>query len=144
MPKPKHRNQHPPAVTKAKQRDFLNMVQTTGSHGLACKAADIHIATPTIWANKNELFRKNWEKARELGEQVILLKYETSLDSTVLDHDSFDEVCKSQVLRMFRMKRLDPRYRDNAPAQVNIAGPVNILFGSDQPNTAPVDITPHT
>lgn len=122
--KPKHRNQHPPAVTKAKQRIFLVTLRDTGSISTAIKAAHIDPSAPHYWALANAQFSKALQAAREFGEKVLLDRYESSLDTTVLDHDTFDEVVRSQVLRMFRMKRLDPRYRDNAVLAINATGPV--------------------
>lgn len=124
--KPKHRNQHPPALTKAKQRTFLQALKQTGSIAQAAKATGIDPANPHYWASTSVHFAKAFSEAREFGEKVLLDHYESTLDETVLGHPDFESVVKSQVLRMFRMKRLDPRYRDNAPTNVNVTGPVSI------------------
>ena len=122
--KPKHRNQHPPAVTKAKQRLFLNTLRQTGSIADSCRAANVDSSAPHYWASASTHFAKAFSESRAFGEKVLLDTYESTLDDTVLGHPDFDSVVRSQILRMFRMKRLDPRYRDNTVIAINNTGPV--------------------
>lgn len=122
--KPKHRNQHPPAVTKAKQTQYLTALIATGSHSQACKAANCGMSSATDWAAANIVFAKRLSDAREKAEKNLLLRYEDSLDETVLNAVSIEDFAKVQNSRFFRMKRLDPRYRDNAVLAINATGPV--------------------
>lgn len=128
MERPKHRNQYPPAVTKAKQQRYLQILRETGSHAKSCQAAQIAPVSPFEWATKSALFAKEYEAAKTQGEQVLLKRYESNLDAVLLpDEDmKLDDFARLQNSRFFRMKRLDPAYRDNAVVQVNAAGPVAI------------------
>lgn len=128
--RPKHANQHLPAVTRLKQRTFLHSLIQHGSNGKACKAADIDEATPIKWASKSEQFAKAWDEAKLKGEKALLLRYETHLDKVLLpDEDmSIDDFARTQNSRFFRMKRLDPAYRDNAVVNVTANGPLAIQF----------------
>lgn len=129
VPPAPHRNQHPPELTRKKQAEFLLLLAKTGQHVRCCQAVGIDNSRPLQWADKNELFAKRFEEAKKKGEQVLLLAYEADLDAVVaqplfLQHTS--------NLRMFRMKRLDPRYRDSATVQVAVLGPAQLVLGCDE------------
>lgn len=134
--KPKHRNQTLPTVTKANQAKFLALLSTTGEFRQSCKLLHIDYSTPYQWAVRSELFAKRLELARAAGEKVLLDRYEEQIDQRVFVGQSDPQ---SAVLTMFRTKRLDPRYRDNAVVNVNAVGPVAIQFNlsaSAQPTQA--------
>lgn len=125
-------NQHSPAVTKAKQRIYLEALLETCSHRDACKVADIAENTPFAWATKSSDFAKRQEEIKKKTEGILLRRYEDSLDKTLIqDCETIDEIAKLQNLRMFRMKKLDPSYRDNAQVNVLATGPVAIQFNID-------------
>ena len=131
--KPRHANQTIPALTLAKQRAFLKAFAETGIYKLACEAAHVDDSTPCQWANRSKSFAKKRQAAQAQGEKILLAQYESSLDDNLLrKHTSFDDFIRGQVLRMFRMKRLDPQYRDNATVNVAITGPAAISFGVDR------------
>lgn len=121
--KPRHPNQTPPALTKLKQQRFLEHLSQTGEFRKACDVIDCHYTQPYQWAYKSEGFAKRFEEARRRGEQVLLDRIEEHIDNRVF---AGKDDPQSAVLTMFRTKRLDPRYRDNAPTQVNISGPVAV------------------
>ena len=123
LDKPRQANQNPPAVTKLKQQKFLEQLSQTGEFRKACQAVEIDYTTPYQWAYKGEHFAKRLEEARTRGEKVLLDRVEEQIDSRVF---AGKDDPQSAVLTMFRTKRLDPRYRDNAPTQVNLTGPVSI------------------
>lgn len=135
LERPKHRNQHPPAVTKAKQQRYLQVMSETGSHAQACKSAQISENAPCLWAQRSRVFAKEWELARERGEKVLLLKYESNLDQVLLPDNqlNIEDFAKLQNSRFFRMKRLDPRYRDNATVEVNVKGPAAVQINLGAP-----------
>ena len=140
--KPQHkgRNATPLALTRAKQQTYLQQFSLTGSHAKACTAAQIDLSTPKQWSYKSELFQKAWDRARELGEAVVLSRYETSMDAVCLENPEVQQnpetYAKIQNSMFFRMKRLDPRYRDNAP-QVNIVtGALSIVSTLDDQRPA--------
>ena len=121
--RPRHANQTPPALTRKRQDDFLKLFATTGKLKQSCAALDLNINTPYLWALRSELFAKRLEEAKIQGEQVLLADYEDKIDQRAMEGKDDPQ---SAVLTMFRVKRLDPRYRDNAPTQVNLTGPVSI------------------
>lgn len=124
LEKPKHRNQHPPSITKAKQRDFLTvLVHERGNIRRACLRLGIGETMPHEWASKSAEFAKRLEEAKALGEKALLDWYENKVDERA---DAGKEDPQSAVLTMFRMKKLDPRYRDNAQVNVIATGPLNI------------------
>ena len=136
---PRSRNQYNPAVTRAKQQAYLTHLAATGRHGLSCQAAGINDCQPFNWGTNSAQFKKNHEAAKLKGQAVLLAQYEATLDAHVLDNTDKDDINKSQILRMFRMKKLDPSYRDNAVPTVNMVGPVAIQFNLALPQTPQAD-----
>jgi hypothetical protein len=122
---PRHPNQIPPEVTRRKQRDFLVTLASTGRHTYSCKLVGIDLSTPFNWASKSEHFAKRFEEARAEGEKVLLAAYETQVDRRAFEGKTDPQ---SAVLTMFRMKKLDPRYRDNATVQIALVGPPAIAL----------------
>ena len=116
-------NQTPPALTHLKQRKFLEHLKCTGEYRPSCDHAEVSYNTPYQWAYKSEAFAKRFDEARKQGEQVLLDRMEEHIDNRVF---AGKDDPQSAVLTMFRVKRLDPRYRDNAPTNVNLTGPVSI------------------
>jgi hypothetical protein len=122
--KPRHPNQTPPALTKQRQLHFLHLLSTTGQMKASCTAMKMDTSVPYQWAARSASFAKRFEEAKAQGEKVLLDAYEAQVDTRAFTGQSDPQ---SAVLTMFRMKRLDPRYRDNAPS-VQMAGPVQINF----------------
>ena len=119
----RHPNQTPPALTRKRQDDFLKLFVQTGKLKQTCLALGMNINMPYLWATRSESFAKRYEEAKIQGEQVLLAEYEDKIDQRAMEGKDDPQ---SAVLTMFRVKRLDPRYRDNAPTQVNLTGPVSI------------------
>ena len=136
---PRQRNQYNPAVTRAQQRAYLSHLAATGRHVLSCQATGINDSQPFNWGTSSADFKKRHEEAKLKGQAVLLAQYEATLDAHVLDHTEKDDINKSQILRMFRMKKLDPSYRDNAVPTVNMVGPVAIQFNLALPQTPQAD-----
>ena len=86
--------------------------------------ANVHETQPFQWINKDEDFAKKYAEAKELGEKVILGQYESKVDQEALDKE-FNKV--TGVLTMFRMKKLDPAYRDNSQVHIQV-GPSAVHF----------------
>ena len=116
-------NQTPPELTRQRQQQFLQLLASTGNIKKCCELLEINAQSPYQWASRSDTFSKKFEQAKEMGERVLLDEYEDIVDRRV---NAYHLDQQSAVLTMFRMKRLDPRYRDNAPTNVNIAGPVSI------------------
>ena len=118
-----------PLTRLAQQRVFLETLSVTGRMDHSCKAALICTSQPRKWGVRSELFAQKWTEAREFGEKALLAQYEDNLDATVLPTKkalNLEDFVKTQIMRMFRMKRLDPQYRENAQVQIVATGPVAI------------------
>ena len=70
------------------------------------------------------------QEAKAEGEKVMLERLEREIDKRALAGKTDPG---SPNLLMFRTKRLDPRYRDNATVQVIAAGPLAISIGREEP-----------
>ena len=144
-------NQHVPAQTRVQQSLFLKALAVSGTVKAACARVNIpSVKCVYEWASASKVFSKRFDEAREKGEKRLLLRYEEHLDETLLPELAMpiEDFSRTQISRMFRMKRLDPRYRDNAPAvNVNV-GPVAIQFvmqaeaRDETPTQAPISKLP--
>jgi hypothetical protein len=139
--RPRHANQTPPALSRRKQQAFLQHLTTTGRLSQSCTVAQCSTAQPYEWAKRSVVFAKAFEEAKIAGEKVLLAAYEHDMDMTLLPEQpmNIDDFARTQNSRFFRMKRLDPAYRDNAVVNVNAVGPVAIQFNlntSMQPTQA--------
>lgn len=123
--KPRHANQTPVRVTLANQKKFLELLANSGEFRKCCQSVGVDYTTPYQWAYKSEQFAKRLEEARAKGEKVLLDRIEEQIDKRVFVGADDPQ---SAVLTMFRTKRLDPRYRDNAVTNVNVVGPAAIQF----------------
>lgn len=123
-------NHNPPERTKANQRAFLEALSKCGNKKRACLEVGIDDSSPYMWANRSERFAEKMAEAQLKGEKVQLDEYEQLLHKRI---SAGTRDPHSAVLTMFRMKRLDPRYRDNATMNVVAAGPVAIMMGMEQP-----------
>ena len=135
---PRHPNQHPVSVQKAKQAIYLQHLVTTGRHGLSCEMTGIAPNLPFHWARTSIAFSKRFEDAKTLGEKVLLAAMEEQIDSRIMVGQRDPQ---SAVLTMFRTKRLDPRYRDNVAVNVQINGPQALVF--EVPVSLPEQSTPN-
>ena len=135
IPKPKS----PPSVIKAKKKAILERIRETGRVAQSCRDLGLAVNQPYEWASRDDEFAKKFDAARQQGERVLLAQYEQHLDQHVQSVEGIDQYAKVQNSLFFRMKRLDPAYRDNAQVQV-ITGPINVMFGMDTSQT--IDITP--
>jgi len=135
-PKPRHPNQTPPALTRKRQADFLSLLAQTGQWVKSCEAIKVHQAIPYKWAMASEGFAKRLEEAKVAGEKVILSRYEGQMDAVCLADMALDEYAKVQNSRFFRMKKLDPRYRDNAPSVNIVTGALSIVSTLDEARPA--------
>lgn len=127
---PSHPNQNTPAVTRAKQAQFLKLLSETGQIRPSCDAVGIAYHTPYQWGYKSAAFKEKYAAARLAGDQVLLQRFEQQIDGRIMEGKADPQ---SAVLTMFRVKKLDPSYRDNAVAQVNMVGPIAIQFNLAAP-----------
>jgi hypothetical protein len=94
-----------------------------------CKELGIDPSMPYTWATKSESFAKRLEEAKAKGEKVVLDWYEQTADARAA---AGKDDPGSTNLTMFRMKRLDPRYRDNAQINVLATGPIALYSALDE------------
>lgn len=113
----KRNSRYSPRVRKTQQQIFLQTLEETGNQLEACQRAGIAIRTVQYWAVKDDAFSQKRDEAQQIGDLVTRMRYEHKLDRDCLSTTQFDKV--TAILAMFRMKRLDPRYRDNT--QVNVS-----------------------
>ena len=138
----RHPNQYPATHTRTQQALFLKALAQCGTVKSACQQANIaSIALIYQWVSASTRFSKRFEEARVKGEKKLLLRYEEHIDETLLPDTPMpiEDFSRTQISRMFRMKRLDPRYRDNAVVSVNAVGPCAIQF-----NMAPLPVDNQT
>jgi len=129
MDRPRQANQTAPLITTARQNHFLELLSTSGLWKQSCEQLQLNPATPWLWGNKSERFKKRLDEARVAGEKVLLNEYESQMHARIL---AGKDDPGSTNLTMFRVKRLDPAYRDNAVVNVNAVGPVAIQFNLNQ------------
>lgn len=133
MSKVKRPNQYPPALTRANQKRFLEaLVACGGNAKRACGLIGIAETRPWHWAQSSAEFSKKMQSARALGEKALLAEYEDRVDKR---SEAGKDDPQSAVLTMFRMKRLDPAYRDNAQVNIATQGPALLVFEVLQGNT---------
>ena len=118
------------AVSRTKKAAFLNALRETGDHQQACELAGIATCTPRQWARRSKEFAEEFRFAREQGDTVLLSVLEAEIKKRALAGPSDPG---SSNLLMFRTKRLDPAYRENAAVNVNAIGPVAIQLNFTVP-----------
>ena len=127
-------------LKKMRQEAFLSKLSQTGSVTQSAAYAGVNLCTPYNWCEVDQDFQRAMESARAVGEKVILAKLEEEIQRRAL---SGKEDPGSANLLMFRTKRLDPAYRENAVVSVSAVGPVAIQlnFGTPLPTKQGSDTT---
>lgn len=130
----------PQKLKRMRQDAFLQKLSETGSVTQSAAAADINLSTPYHWCEMDLDFKAAMESARAIGEKTVLALLEEEIQRRAL---AGKEDPGSPNLLMFRTKRLDPMYRENAVVSVNAVGPVAIQlnFGSPVPTQRDSDTT---
>lgn len=113
----------PQKLKRIRQDAFLKKLSETGSVTQSAAAADINLCTPYHWCEMDLDFKAAMESARAIGEKTVLALLEEEIQRRAL---AGKEDPGSPNLLMFRTKRLDPAYRENAVVNVNAVGPVAI------------------
>lgn len=124
------RSNTPQKLKKLRQEAFLKKLSETGSVTQSADAADINLCTPYHWCEMDLDFKAAMESARAIGEKTVLALLEEEIQRRAL---AGKEDPGSPNLLMFRTKRLDPAYRENAVVNVNAVGPVAIQFNLSTP-----------
>jgi len=91
------------------------------------------------WRSHNPSFSKKYDESLRIGELNIEDQLAGKMDSEALSRP-FDKV--TGVLSMFRMKKLNPMYKDTQQVNVNIAGPAALEFLVNEKPSSPQGNTP--
>lgn len=91
----------------------------------SCERVGIAVRTPYDWAERSPEFAEEMKKARDIGDKVMLGTLEKEIGKRAL---AGHKDPGSTNLLMFRTKRLDPAYRDNAQVNIATLGPAAIMF----------------
>ncbi len=122
------RNGTLPSATAAKKRALLERLAEHGSLARAAEEAGVSIRTTRWWRQRSPAFADRYDEALAHGEAVQLAEYERLMEQRIRAGAKDQQ---SAILCMFRVKRLDGRYRDNANVNVLAQGPVAISLGLD-------------
>lgn len=119
-------------LKKMRQEAFLSKLSQTGSVTQSAAYAGVNLCTPYQWCEVDLDFKEAMESARAIGEKTLLATLEEEIQRRAL---AGKDDPGSPNLLMFRTKRLDPAYRENAIVSVNAVGPVAIQlnFGTPLP-----------
>jgi len=121
------------------KKRFLLALASCGRVSMAAGIAGVPVGT--VWGSwrQDGDFLKAFEVARSAGEEV-------------LSSECFEEVGRraleeyNDLLLIFMMKRLDPRFKDNHSVNIGVMGPgsVQIILegGPDDPDASPSPSTP--
>lgn len=124
-----------PTVKRSAARDQLFIDALLAGYGptKAAPMAGYTVASVYNWRNNDHDFAKRWDEANEIGIQVQLATLEAEADRRAIEGvvGGYAQVGKKNVkimkysdsLLMFRMKKLDPTYRDKV--DLNHTGAVN-------------------
>jgi hypothetical protein len=113
----------PQKLKRLRQQAFLKQLSETGSVTQSAAHAGVNLCTPYHWCEVDQDFKQAMESARAIGEKTVLALLEEEIQRRAL---AGKEDPGSPNLLMFRTKRLDPAYRENAVVSVSAVGPVAI------------------
>lgn len=133
--KPVHRS-------KARDQKFIDALLEGLGPVKSAKKAGYSVASIYIWRKSDDEFAKSWLEADEVGTQVQLAQLEAECDRRAVN-GVVDKIIQigdkthrfkkySDALLMFRMKKLDPTYRDKV--DLNHSGQI------DNPQAAVVNL----
>ena len=124
-----------PYVNRSKERDqlFIDALLDGNGPTQAAPKAGYSVAAVYKYRNDDEDFAKRWEEAHKIGTQVQIAMLEAEADRRAMDGvvGGYAQVGKKNVkimkysdsLLMFRLKKLDPTYRDKM--DIKHSGAVN-------------------
>jgi hypothetical protein len=121
----KTRSRYPAVVRRHQITLFLEELSQHGNTLKACERVGITLRTMNRWQQNSMSFNKRHAEAMRIGEERTLKRYEGKIDTEALDAP-FDKV--TGILSMFRMKKLNPQYKDTQQVNVNVAGPAALQF----------------
>jgi len=119
--------------SEARDQKFIDALLDGLGPVKSAKKAGYSVASIYTWRKHDDEFAKRWAEADEIGTQVQLATLEAECDRRAVDGvvdkiievgDQTHKIMKySDALLMFRMKKLDPTYREKV--DLNHSGHVN-------------------
>jgi transposase-like protein len=117
---------HCKPTVRQSQKTFLAALSQTGTIGAAAQLCGIDPHTPSRWIRKYPKFKEEFDTIKEHAERYVVADaIEAEFDRRAL---AGKEDGQSAIIGMFRLKRINPAYRDNAQMNVTVHGPVAIQF----------------
>ena len=123
---------HCAPTVRQSQKSFLAALSQTGTIIAACRLIGIDNHTPGRWIRKYPKFKEEFDSVKEHAEQYLIKdQIEEQFYQRAL---AGKEDGQSAIIGMFTLKKIDPRYRDNAQVSVQLQGPVAIQFNVNLPS----------
>ena len=107
-----------------KKRAYLNALARCGNSRTACKLSGVGYRSIFRWRKQDELFADYEEQAKAIGSEVYKDELESLLDQRIRD----DTRKTSDILLMFKLKQLDPSYRDNQSRFDRKVGEITVVL----------------
>ncbi len=115
-------------LAASKKAAFLKALEACGNIAKAAEQVGVAPRTVYYWRRRSTAFAERFDVAKEAADFAELTRYEQLLRDRI-EAGAADK--DSAILTMFRVKRLDPRYRDSTTVNVQANGPVAISLGLD-------------
>lgn len=113
-------------VTKTHQRAIVAALMQVGTYKAAASMIGIEPHSITRWCKKDPEFARLCDEAIDHYDKYVIgpeLKAHIHQRAQAGKDDP-----QSAILAMFSLKKIDPRYRDNAANSLTISGPVAVQF----------------
>jgi len=107
-----------------KKRAYLNALAKCGNSHKACKLSGVGYRSIFRWRKQDELFAGYEQKAKAIGIEVYKDELECLLEERIRD----DTRKTSDILLMFKLKQLDPSYRDNVHRNEQQVGEIKVTL----------------
>jgi hypothetical protein len=107
-----------------KKRAYLHALVKCGNSREACKLSGVGYRSIFRWRKQDGLFADYEEKAKAIGMECYKDELESLLDQRIRD----DTRKTSDILLMFKLKQLDPSYRDNQARFERTVGEITVVL----------------
>lgn len=140
-------------TTEEKKSKFL-MALSEGRDAVgAALLAGAHVSTFFLWRRDDTVFAQQWTQAKAMGDGIKLQEMEVEADRRAIQGTEkgiywqgervATERLYSDNLLMFRMKRLDPQYKDRVEVTGHDGGPLVFAWADELvPGDSAIDVTP--
>jgi len=107
-----------------KKRAYLNALVKCGNSRKACKLSGVGYRSIFRWRKQDDLFAGYEEEAKAIGNESYTAELESLLDQRIKDTSRKT----SDILLMFKLKQLDPSYRDNQSRFDRMVGEITVVL----------------